>query len=95
MDICNGIDLLLGVETNEAFHFAGEDILTPFEMAVTVAQVLGLNAQLIEPVTADIFPEIVRRAKDSGLKIEKGKTTLGYQPHSFEEGVRLSFLLKP
>lgn len=95
LDICKGIDLLLQFETNEDFHFAGANILSPFEMAVTVAQVLGLNTGLIEPVTADIFPEIVCRAKDSGLKIEKAKAILGYQPHSFEQGVRLSFALKP
>ena len=95
LDICMGINLLLQHQTNEDFHIAGADILTPYDMAVTVAQVLGLNVNLIEPVTADVFPEIVRRAKDSGLKIEKAKSLLGYQPHSFEEGVRLSFGLKP
>jgi dTDP-4-dehydrorhamnose reductase len=94
-DICKGIDLLLQRVTNEDFHFAGADILSPYDMAVTVAQVLGLNSRLIEPVTADVFPEIVRRAKDSGLKIDKAQAILGYQPHSFEEGVRLSFGLKP
>ncbi len=94
-DICKGIDLLLQRETNEDFHFAGEDILSPYEMAVIVVQVLGLNAALIEPVTADVFPEIVRRAKDSGLKIDKAKAILGYQPHGFAEAVRLSFGLKP
>lgn len=90
-DICKGIELLLQHETNEDFHFAGSDILSPYEMAVLVAKVVGLNKDLIEPVTADSFPEIVRRAKKSGLKIEKAVDILGYQPLSFEEGVRLSF----
>jgi dTDP-4-dehydrorhamnose reductase len=94
-DICKGLDLLLHKETNEDFHFAGADILSPYDMAVTVAQELGLNVNLIEPVTADVFPEIVLRAKNSGLKIDKAKAILGYQPHSFEEGVRLSFAAKP
>lgn len=90
-DICKGIDLLMQHETNEDFHFAGSDILSPYEMAVLVAKVLGFNKDLIEPVTADSFPEIVKRAKKSGLKIEKAFTILGYQPQSYEEGVRLSF----
>ncbi len=91
LDICKGIDLLLQVQTNGDFHFAGEEIISPYHMALTVAKVAGLDPQLIEPVTAAVFPEIVRRAKDSGLQIEKAKTILGYLPTGFEEGVRLSF----
>jgi dTDP-4-dehydrorhamnose reductase len=34
----------------------------------------------------------VKRAKKSGLKIDKAIRELNYQPVSFEEGVRLSFL---
>jgi dTDP-4-dehydrorhamnose reductase len=94
-DICEGIDLLIQTTSNETFHFAGSDIVTPYEMAITVARITGLNESLIEPVTADVFPEIVRRAKDSGLKIDKAMKILGYQPHSFEEGVKLSFGIKP
>lgn len=91
LDICKGIDLLLQVQTNEDFHFAGDEIISPYKMALTVAKVAGLDPNLIEPVTAAGFPEIVRRAKDSGLQIEKAKTILGYLPTGFEQGVRLSF----
>ena len=38
------------------------------------------------------FEEFVKRAKKSGLKIEKAIKELHYNPVSFEEGVRLSFL---
>ncbi len=93
-DICKGIDLLLQVNTQESFHFAGSEIITPYEMAMTVASVIGLNEKLIEPVTAAVFPETVRRAKDSGLMIEKSVKLLGYQPHLFEIGVKLSFDIK-
>jgi dTDP-4-dehydrorhamnose reductase len=63
-------------------------------MAMTVAKVTGLDEFLIEPVTAEVFPEIVRRAKDSGLLIDKAFKMLGYRPHLFEEGVKLSFTTK-
>jgi dTDP-4-dehydrorhamnose reductase len=93
-DICKGIDLLLQINIHETFHFAGSEIITPYDMALTVARVTGLNEKLIEPVTADVFPEMVRRAKDSGLLIERAVEMLGYQPHLFEIGVKLSFGLK-
>ena len=59
-------------------------------MALTVAKTLHLDASLIESVNADTFPETVKRAKFSGLRIDKARIELGYDPVSFEEGVRLS-----
>ncbi len=90
-DICRGLELLIQKNTNESFHFAGLDILSPYEMALIVAKTLGLNSKLIEPVTADSFPEIVQRAKHSGLLIDKAKLILGYAPISFEKAVKNSF----
>jgi dTDP-4-dehydrorhamnose reductase len=70
-------------------------MITPYDMAITVARIAKLDRSLIEPVTADLFPEMVRRAKKSGLLIDKAINLLGYQPHKFEDGVKLSFAIKP
>ncbi len=95
LDICKGIDLLIKNNTHESFHFAGSEMITPYDMAITVARIAKLDRSLIEPVTADLFPEMVRRAKKSGLLIDKAINLLGYQPHKFEDGVKLSFAIKP
>ncbi|MFL9483824.1 SDR family oxidoreductase [Chitinophagaceae bacterium LWZ2-11] len=92
-DICNGIRKMIELQAEGYFHLAGKDILTPYQMAVSVAQILGLDASLIESVTSESFPEPVKRSKRSGLKIEKAREILGYEPVSFEEGVRESFKL--
>ncbi len=89
-DICRGIELIIGKQISGVFHLAGKDILTPFDMAVTTAKVAGFDAGLIENVTSETFPEPVKRAKRSGLKIEKAIRILQYDPVSFEEGVRRS-----
>ena len=90
-DICDGIFAIIDKKVVGIFHLAGKDIISPYAMAVTVAAVLGLDASLIEPVTSETFIEPVKRAKKSGLKIDKARKILGYNPVSFEEGVRLSF----
>lgn len=90
-DICDGIIAMIENRVTGEFHLAGKDILSPYDMAVTVAKTLSLNASLIEPVTSETFIEPVLRAKHSGLKIDKAIAVLGYSPVSFEEGVRLSF----
>ncbi len=95
LDICKGIDLLIQNNTHESFHFAGSEMISPYDMAIMVARIAKLDRSLIEPVTADLFPEMVRRAKKSGLLIDKAINLLGYQPHKFEDGVKLSFAIKP
>ncbi len=93
-DICKGIEKIINTKKQGIYHLAGKDILSPYEMAVTTAKVLQLDASLIEDVTSETFPEPVKRAKRSGLKIDKAKKELGYNPVSFEEGVRLSFSIE-
>jgi dTDP-4-dehydrorhamnose reductase len=90
-DICAGIEAIIERKATGDYHLAGKDILSPYQMAVTTAEVLGLDTFLIENVTSETFPEPVRRAKKSGLKIEKARRELDYNPVSFSEGVRLTF----
>ncbi len=91
-DICWGIEQIILLKKQDDYHLAGKDICTPYSMAVTVAKVLELNVQLIEEVNSSNFHEPIVRAKKSGLKIDKAIKELNYNPHSFEEGVRKSFI---
>lgn len=90
-DLCKGIELVFSGPSNTEYHLAGKDRISPYEMALTVARVKNLDVSLITAVTADSFPELVQRAKFSGLKIDKAVQELGYDPVDFETGVRLSF----
>jgi dTDP-4-dehydrorhamnose reductase len=92
-DICEGVLGMIEHKLIETIHLAGKEIITPYQMAVTVAKELGLNSDLIEPVNSETFPEIVIRAKKSGLSIEKAKRLLNYNPISFQEGVKKTFAL--
>lgn len=90
-DICKGIEKIISKQATGVYHLAGKDILSPYEMAVKTAQALHLNESLIEKVTAETFPEPVKRAKRSGLLITKAQRDLDYEPVSLNEGIRLTF----
>ncbi|WP_018617019.1 SDR family oxidoreductase [Segetibacter koreensis] len=90
-DICGGIEKIITKQAEGIYHFAGKDVVSPYEMAVKTAEALQLDASLVEKVTAETFPEPVKRAKKSGLLIEKAKRELGYNPVSFDEGIKLTF----
>jgi dTDP-4-dehydrorhamnose reductase len=90
-DICKGLQTIVLDDKQGVYHLAGKDILSPYEMAIAVADLLGLDKKLIISVTAATFAEPVVRAKKSGLKIDKSIQELNYQPVSFNEGVMLTF----
>lgn len=90
-DICKGIESIIEGQKTGAYHLAGKDVLSPYDMAVATARVLGLDESLIINVTSETFPEPVKRAKRSGLKIDKAVQELGYAPVSFEEGISYTF----
>lgn len=90
-DICKGIERIIKKQATGIYHLAGKDILSPYDMAIKTADVLHLDTNLIEQVTAETFPEPVKRAKRSGLLISKAQRDVEYDPVSFDEGVRLTF----
>lgn len=91
MDICKGIEAIIRLQKEGDFHLAGKDLLSPYDMAVAVASFFNLNAALIENVTSESFKEPVQRAKRSGLKIDKARRLLNYDPVDFAKGVELTF----
>ena len=90
-DLCWGIRKIINDKVSGTFHLAGKEIVSPYDMAVAVAKHLNLPLGLIEPVTASTFPEPVKRAGRSGLKIDKAVSMLGYVPHSFAEALQKCF----
>ncbi len=90
IDICKGIEAIIVNNKQGAYHLAGKDIVSPYQMAIAVCKHLGLDESLITSVTSETFPEPVKRAKKSGLKIDHSVQELHYNPVDFATGVALS-----
>lgn len=90
-DICKSIDTIIQCKQFGVYNIAGKDLLSPYQMAMEVAKFFQLDTALIEEVTSDTFKEPVQRAKRSGLKIDKARKYLGYEPVSFAKGIELTF----
>jgi dTDP-4-dehydrorhamnose reductase len=74
------------------WHISGPDPLSPWEIAVAVAGHLKLDCSLISKVDAAIFSQPAVRPLKTPLIIDKAIHQLGYQPFSFEEGMKLVLL---
>lgn len=90
-DLAKGIVAIVENNAKGIYHISGEDVRTPYQMAVETAKHLQLDASLISPATEKDFEQPARRPLKTGFDISKAKKHLGYQPISFEEGLRKTF----
>jgi len=84
-DLADGIILVLEKNKKGIFHIAGKDTLTPYQIASETATYLKLDNKLIERASIKTFSQAALRPPTTGFIIEKARTELNYQPHSFRE----------
>ena len=87
-DLAKGIILVLMKHAKGLYHISGREMCTPYQLAVLVANTLGIDSSLIEKVTAETFKEPARRPLKTGFIITKAVKELGYVPVKLEEGVK-------
>ncbi len=90
-DLVDGIVRIIEKEAKGVYHICGKDLLTPYEMACLTADLLGKDRGLIRRVSASDFSQPARRPSKTGLDIGKARSVLGYEPVSFEEGLKRTF----
>ncbi|PWJ44892.1 SDR family oxidoreductase [Sediminitomix flava] len=90
-DLALGCALIIENHAKGIFHISGEELMTPYDMAIQTADYLGLDKNLISATNASEFKEVGKRPPKTGFNIQKAKTTLGFQPLSFFEGMKKMF----
>lgn len=88
-DLAQGCWLLARQSAQGIFHLSGRELLTPYQMAQQVAAIFQLDSTLLEQVDSQTFTQPARRPPRTGFRIDKAERELGYQPHSFAEGLAL------
>lgn len=88
-DLAMGCYLIADQEAEGIFNISGKEVLTPYEMAIKTADYFGLDKSLIAQADASTFTQIARRPPRTGFILDKARTVLGYDPHSFEEGIAI------
>jgi dTDP-4-dehydrorhamnose reductase len=86
-DLAMGCYLIAQKQAEGVFHISGEEMLTPYDMAMYTADYFGLDKSQITQTDSTKFTQPAKRPPKTGFIIEKAKQQLGYQPHSFREGI--------
>lgn len=90
-DLAKGIVTMIGKRAKGIFHISGKDIMTPYEMALKAAEFLGSDKTLLKKVNAGNFSQPAKRPPRTGFVIDKARKELGFEPISFEEGLKKTF----
>lgn len=88
-DLAMGCYLLMENESTGVFNISGKELLTPYQMAIKTADYFKLDKKLITKTDSTKFTQPAKRPPKTGFIIEKAVNNLGYDPHSFEEGIKL------
>ena len=89
-DLAAGCYLIAEKSAEGIFNISGKDLLTPYDIAMVTARYFSLDESLITKTDSQEFKQPAQRPLRTGFIIEKAKRILGYQPHSFEEGLAIT-----
>jgi len=85
-DIC-----LLAAEKGAqgVYNASGKDMMSILELVERVADYYGLDKSLINPISSESLNQAAKRPVKTGFILDKSIKELGYNPHSFEEGIKI------
>jgi dTDP-4-dehydrorhamnose reductase len=90
-DLAEGIIQIIKRKKTGVFHLSGKDIRSPYEIALEVADYLGLDQSLVTKVSEADFIQPARRPSRTVFDLTKARNELDYNPISFHEGMKRTF----
>lgn len=88
-DLALGCYLAAKKRARGIYNISGKDFLSPYDIAVKTAAFFKLDESLIKPTDSGKFVQPARRPLTTGFIIDKARKELGYEPHSFDEGLEI------
>jgi len=88
-DLANGCLLIVEKNATGIFNISGDELLTPYDMAIMTATFFELNPERIKKTDSSIFTQVATRPLKTGFNISKAKNILGFKPKSFTEGIAI------
>jgi dTDP-4-dehydrorhamnose reductase len=88
-DLAMGCWLAAKQRATGVFNVSGKDMMTPYDIATRTADFFKLDKSLITRTDSSQFKQPARRPLKTGFVIEKARVKLGYEPRSFDEGLKI------
>jgi dTDP-4-dehydrorhamnose reductase len=88
-DLAKGCYLIERKMAHGIFNISGKDIMTIYELVQRVANYFGLSMDKVKKIDSQTLSQPAKRPPITGFDLSKSRDILGYEPHSFEEGIAL------
>lgn len=88
-DLAEGCFLAATKEAKGIYNISGEELMNPYQMAMSVANYFQLDKSFITETDGSKFTQTAKRPPKTGFIITKAKKELGFAPHTFEEGIKI------
>lgn len=88
-DLAEGCLLCAEKGAEGLFHVSGKDFMSILELVYRVADFWKLDKSIIVPSKSVTINQPAKRPPKTGFIIDKARKVLGYEPHSFEEGLAI------
>lgn len=88
-DLAQGCLLAAKKKAKGIFHISGKDFMSPYDIAIATAEYFKLDKTLIKETDSSKFTQPAKRPPKTGFIIDKARKELGYEPHSFVEGLAI------
>lgn len=88
-DLAYGCWLIVQKQKPGVFHLSGSEGMSPYELALKVANFFELEPSLVTPVDASTFTQPGKRPPQTGFIIDKARRELGFRPTSFYKGLEV------
>ncbi len=86
-DLCKGIEALLRSDCTGIYNLVGGDNISRYDFALKIAQVFGLDKDLIIPLSTSELGQAARRPLKGGLLTDKIINHTGFRPITMQDGL--------
>jgi dTDP-4-dehydrorhamnose reductase len=87
-DLAKGCILIADKQAQGVYNLSGKDTMSIVELVRRVARYYHLDESYIEEITTASLNQAAKRPPKTGFVLDKAIKDLGYNPVSFEEGIK-------
>ena len=88
-DLAEGCIAIADKGATGIYNLSGKETMSVLQLVYNVADFWKLDKSLVTPIKSNTLNQAAKRPPRTGFIIDKAKRDLGYNPHSFEEGLRI------
>ena len=86
-DLAKGCQLIEHKQAEGIYNISGKDQMSILELVQRVANYFDLDASILRVVSSESLNQPAKRPPLTGFDLTKSRKVLGYEPHSFEQGI--------